>query len=195
MIDRHGKRKIDHLKTRESQPCMDVEFKGIVYSILDPLVKIPGGELEKFFVPILNPAKGDCGIDVRHLSNLCRNDQRDVKTLANEKGRTAFPHQYVEQIFQYFSIVQGQTGADFQRRTRSAPSGHAEIPGFREIKGVKEFCPIAHLETPFFCSCMQGSCLEPILANVSKISGKKNRCSKPSNGCELRSDIYPEEEG
>ena len=150
MIDRHGKRKIDHLKTRESQPCMNVEFKGIVYSILDPLVKIPGGELEKFFVSILNPAKGDCGIDVRHLSNLCRNDQRNVKALANEKGRTAFLQQYVEQIFQYFSIVQSQTGADFQRRTRSAPVGHAESSFFREIKCVKKFCPVIHREIQVF---------------------------------------------
>ena len=149
MIDRHGKRKIDHLKTRESQPCMDVEFKGIAYSILDPLVKIPGGELEKFFVPILNPSKGDCGIDVRHLSNLCRNDQRNVKTLGNEKVRTALPHQYVEQIFQYFSIVQSQTGADFQRGTRSAPVGHAESSFFRKIKGVKKFCPVIHHESKF----------------------------------------------
>ena len=39
MIDRHGERKIDHLETRESQPCMDVEFKGIVDSLLDPSVK------------------------------------------------------------------------------------------------------------------------------------------------------------
>ena len=150
MIDRHGERKIDHLETRESQPCMDVEFKGIVDSLLDPSVKIPGGELEKFFVSILNPAKGDCGIDVHHLSNLCRNDQRNVKALANEKGRTAFLQQYVEQIFQYFSIVQSQTGADFQRRTRSAPVGHAESSFFREIKCVKKFCPVIHREIQVF---------------------------------------------
>jgi hypothetical protein len=152
---------------------MDVEFKGIVDSLLDPSVNIPGGELEKFFVPILNPSKGDCGIDVRHLSNFCSNYQRDVKTLANEKGRTTFPHQCVEQIFQDFSMGRSQTGANFQRRTRSTPVRHAEFSGFREIKGVKKFCPVIHPKTSFLGQVCKTPVECSLLRMVSNFPGRK----------------------